>query len=98
MIIHSTYIIFLHKQLEFVKCELWEVESPKNSKGLIFNIYLKTEKYLICYFCYLNSTIDLDVNPVGLDSTFHELSKYIKFVKFGRVVLEKIKFEVGTSL
>jgi hypothetical protein len=33
------------------------------------------------------------VNPVGLDRTFHELSKNIKFVKFGLVDLKLFDFE-----
>jgi hypothetical protein len=59
---------------------------------LIFKIYLKFEKLLICYFYYSNSTTYFDLNPVWLDGAFHELSKYIKFVKIGSVVLKIFNF------
>jgi hypothetical protein len=64
------------------------VEPPQNSLWLIFKIYLKFEKLLICYFYYSNSTTDIGLNPVWLDRVFDELSKYIKFVRFGSVDLD----------
>jgi hypothetical protein len=68
------------------------VEPPQNSLWLIFKIYLKFEKLLICYFYYSKTITDIGLNPVGLDGAFHELSKYIKFVKIGSVVLKKFNF------
>jgi hypothetical protein len=65
---------------------------------LIFKIYLKFEKLLICYFYYSNSTTYFDLNPVWLDGAFHELSKYIKFVKFGSVDLSLLNFETSIRL
>jgi hypothetical protein len=56
------------------------------------------ENSLSCYFYYSNSTIDLDVNPVGLDRYFQNLSNSIKFTKFGQVYLEIFKFEFDTSI
>ena len=64
------------------------MESPQNSKGLIFNIYLKTEKLLICYFWYIISTADIGLNPMWLVRSFHKLSNNIKFVEFGSLDLE----------
>jgi hypothetical protein len=64
------------------------VEPPQNSLWLIFKIYLKFEKLLICYFYYSNSTTYFDLNPVWLAGAFHELSKYIKFIKNDRADLK----------
>ena len=58
------------------------MEPPQNSLWLIFNNCLKFEKLLICYFYYSNSTTYFDLNPVGLDRVFDELSKDIKFINF----------------
>jgi hypothetical protein len=71
------------------------LETPQNSKGLIFNNCLMFEKLLLCYFYYSNSTTYFDLNPVWLDGAFHELSKYIKFVKFGSVDLSLLNFETS---
>jgi hypothetical protein len=49
------------------------------------------EKLLLCYFYYSNSTTYFDLNPVWLDGAFHELSKYIKFIKNDRVDLKLLK-------
>jgi hypothetical protein len=38
------------------------------------------------------------MRPVPLFRQFHELSKYIKFAKFGLVEFKLFKFEVGTSI
>jgi hypothetical protein len=74
------------------------VEPPQNSLWLIFKIYLKFEKLLICYFYYSNSITDIGLNPVGLDGAFHELSKNIKFIKSGSVDLSLFKFETSIGL
>jgi hypothetical protein len=74
------------------------VETLQNSKGLIFNNYSKAEKYLPCYFYYSNSTTHFDLNPVWLDGAFHELSRNIKFVKFGSVDLSPLNFEASIRL
>jgi hypothetical protein len=74
------------------------VEPPQNSLWLIFKIYWKFEKLLICYFYYSNSITYFDLNPGWLDGAFHELSKYIKFGKFGSVDFDLLKFEIDTSL
>ena len=87
MIIWNNYSILLHNKLDNIKCDFWEVEPPQNSLWLIFKIYLKFEKLLICYFYYSNSTTYFDLNPVWLDGAFHELSKYIKFIKIDRADL-----------
>jgi hypothetical protein len=46
-----------------------------------------------CYFYYSSSTSYFDLNTIGLDGAFHELSNYIKFVKFGLVDLKLFDFE-----
>ena len=74
------------------------METPQNSLWLIFKIYLKLEKVLICYFYYSNSTTYFDLNPVELYRVFDELSKYIKFVEFGSVDLDLLNFEAGIRL
>jgi hypothetical protein len=38
------------------------------------------------------------MRPVPLFRQFHEVSKYIKVVKFGSVEFKLFKFEVGTSI
>jgi hypothetical protein len=48
---------------------------------------LNSENSLTCYFYYSNSTIYIDLNPMWFDGSFHELSKYIKFIKIDRVDL-----------
>ena len=92
MIIYRTYIIFLHNKLEFVKCELLQLDSLQNSQWLIFKIYLNTEKSLTCYFCHINSTQDFEVGPVGLDRSFYKLSSNINFIQFGWVDLKLFNF------
>jgi hypothetical protein len=67
------------------------VEPPQNILWLIFKIYLKLEKLLLCYFYYSKSTTYFDLNPVWLDGSFHELSKYIKFIKNDRADLKRLK-------
>ena len=74
------------------------MESPQNSKGLIFNNFSKAEKSLSCLFSYFNSITDLGLNPVALDRAFDKLSKYIKFVKFGQVDLSLLNFKVDIRL
>ena len=74
------------------------MESLQNSKGLIFNNYSKAEKSLFCLFSHCNSTTYFDLNPVGLDGAFHELSKYIKFVEIGSVDLDLLNFESSIRL
>jgi hypothetical protein len=74
------------------------VEPPQNSLWLIFKIYLKFEKLLICYFYYSKSTTCFDLNPVWLDGAFHELSKYINFVEIGSVDLDLLNFETSIRL
>jgi hypothetical protein len=74
------------------------VEPPQNSLWLIFKIYLKFEKLLICYFYYSKTITDIGLNPVGLDGAFHELSKNIKFVEFGSVDLDLLNFEASFRL
>jgi hypothetical protein len=68
------------------------VDSPKNSRWLIFNNYLKAEKSLTCYFYHSNSTQAMRLKPVGLDGAFHGLSNNIKFVQNGSVDLKLFKF------
>jgi hypothetical protein len=74
------------------------LETPQNSKGLIFKNYSKAEKSLFCLFCYFNSTTAIGLNPVALDRAFDKLSKYIKFVENGSVDLDLLNFEVDTSI
>jgi hypothetical protein len=74
------------------------VESPQNSKGLIFNNYSKAEKSLSCLFCYFNSTKDLGLNPVAFDRENSKLSKNIKFVEIGSVDLDLCIFEHSTRI
>jgi hypothetical protein len=74
------------------------VESPQNSKGLIFNNFSKAEKSLSCLFCYFNSITDLGLNPVAFDRENSKLSKNMKFTKNGQVDLSLFIFEVDTSL
>ena len=74
------------------------MEPPQNSLWLIFKIYLKFEKLLICYFYYSNSTTYFDLNPVALDRVFDELSKNIKFVEIGSVDLDLLNFESSIRL
>jgi hypothetical protein len=52
---------------------------------------------MTCYFHYSNSTIDMDLNPVWLDRSFHKISNHIKFVKFGLVDFVLFKFKEDTS-
>ncbi len=63
------------------------MESLQNSKGLIFEIYLNTEKSLFCYFFYSNSTQDM-----GLDQAFRGLSNSIRFGQNGSVDLKLFEF------
>jgi hypothetical protein len=42
--------------------------------------------------------MNFDLGPVGFDRAFHELSKYIKFVKFGSVDFPILNFEVCISI
>ena len=88
MIIWNNYSILLHNKLDNINCDFWEVEPPQNSLWLIFKIYLKFEKLLICYFYYSNSTINFDLNPVWLDGAFHELSRTIWFANIEFVEIE----------
>ena len=89
---YRTHIIFLHSKLEFVKCELLQLDSLQNSNWLIFKIYLNSEKYLFCYFCYSKTTQHMGLNPMGLDQAFHKLSGTIGFAKFGLVEFELFNF------
>ena len=98
MIIWSNHVIFLPKQLGYLKCELWEVESPQNHLWLIFNNCSKAEKSLPCLFYHFISITDLGLNPVALDRVFDELSKNIKFVEIGSVDLDLLNFEFVTRL
>jgi hypothetical protein len=41
-----------------------QLDSLQNSNWLIFKIYLNTEKYLFCYFCYSKTTQGMSLNPV----------------------------------
>ena len=97
MIIQSNYVIFLHKHVESVKCDLLELESTQKHFWLIFNNCLKLEKALPCYFCHINSTTNFGLRPVGLDRSFHKLSKNIKFIKFGSVDLKLFNFEKASA-
>jgi hypothetical protein len=81
-----------------VKCELLEVELTEKHLWLIFKNYYKAEKSLPCLFCHIYSTTYFDLNPVWLDGAFHELSKYIKFAKFGSVDIFLFTFEVSIRL
>jgi hypothetical protein len=74
------------------------VESPKNSKGLIFNNYSNAEKSLSCLFSHFNSIKDLGLNPVAFDRENSKISKNMKFTKNGQVDLSLFIFEVDTSL
>jgi hypothetical protein len=74
------------------------VEPPQNSLWLIFKIYLKFERFLICYFYYSKTITDIGLNPVGLDRVFDELSKNIKFVGIGSVDLDLLNFESSIRL
>ena len=85
---YRTPIIFLHSKLEFVKCELLQLDSLQNSKWLIFKIYLNTEKYLFCYFCYSKTTQGMGLKPVGLVRAIHKLSRTFGFAKFEFVEIE----------
>jgi hypothetical protein len=67
------------------------LESTQKHLWLIFNNCLKFEKLLLCYFYYSNSTTYFDLNPVWLAGAFHELSKYIKFIKNDRADLKLLK-------
>ena len=93
MIIWSNYSILLHNKLDNIKCDLWEVESTQNHLGLIFKNCLKSAKLLICYFWCRWFKMNFDLGPVGFDRAFHELSKYINFVKFGSVDFPIFNFE-----
>ena len=52
----NNYVIFLHIQIEYLKCKFWELKSPQNNLWFIFNKCLKLEKvtallfllYVIC--------------------------------------------------
>jgi hypothetical protein len=68
------------------------VESPQNSKGLIFNNFSKAEKSLSCLFYHFNSITDLGLNPVAFDRENSKLFKNIKFVEFGSVDLDLLNF------
>jgi hypothetical protein len=85
---YRTYIIFLHSKLEFVKCELFQLDSLQNSNWLIFKIYLNTEKSLFCEFCYSKTTQHMRLNPVGLVRSNHKLSRTFGFAKFEFVEFE----------
>jgi hypothetical protein len=74
------------------------VESPQNSKGLIFNNFYKAEKSLPCLFCHIYSTTDLGLNPVAFDRENSKLFKNIKFVEFGSVDLDLLNFKTSIRL
>jgi hypothetical protein len=64
------------------------VESPQNSKGLIFNNYSKSEKSMSCLIFYFNSTTDIGLKLVALDRGNSKLSNNTHFINFGPVDLE----------
>ena len=98
MIILNNHVIFLHIHAEYLKCDLWELESTQNHLWLIFNKCLKFEKALPCYFYYISSTLNLGLRPVGLARYFHKLSKNIYFIIFGSVDIFLFNFENGNSI
>jgi hypothetical protein len=65
-----------------------QLDSLQNSNWLIFNIYLNSEKYLLCYFCYSKTTQGMSLNPVGLVRAIHKLSRTFGFAKFEFVEFE----------
>ena len=46
----NTHMIFLHIQIEYLKCEIWEFESTQKDLWLIFNKWLNWAKLLFSYF------------------------------------------------
>ena len=90
----NTHVIFLHIQIEYLKCEFWEVESPQKDLWLIFNKCLNLEKALFYYFWCMWSTIILRVVQIYLGRENSKLFTEIGFTKFGSVYDFKLIFEV----
>ena len=98
MIMGNTHIIFLHIQIEYLKCEFWEFESSQNKSWLIFNKCLKLAKWLYYYFHCRCSIINLRLRQILLARYFHGLSKNIWFTKFGSLNIFLWNFEQGNCI
>ena len=86
-------VIFLHIQIEYLKCEFWEFESTQKDLWLIFNKCLKLAKLLPYYFYCMCSTINLRLPPIYLGRENSKLSRNIWFTKFGSVDYFLLNFE-----
>ena len=89
----NNHIIFLHIQIEYLKCEFWEFESTQNHLWLIFNKCLKLAKLMPYYFYCMWSRIILRLALIYLDRGNSKLSREIGFTKFGSVYKFKLNFE-----
>ena len=89
----NNHIIFLHIQIEYLKCEFWEFESTQNHLWLIFNKCLKLGKLLFYYIYCMWSTINMGLQPIYLDRENSNLSREIGFTKIGSVYKFKLNFE-----
>ena len=93
----NTHIIFLHIQIEYLKCESWEFESTQKHLWLIFNKCLKLAKWLHYYFYCSWSKINLRLVLIYLDRENSQLSVEIGFTQFGSVYKFKLNFEIQCS-
>ena len=91
----NNHIIFLHIQIEYLKCEFWEFESTQKHLWLIFNKCLKLEKVLFCYFCCMCSTIIQGLQLIYLGRENSQLSIEIGFINFGSLDIFEMNFEQG---
>ena len=95
MILGNDHVIFLHIQIEYLKCEFWEFESTQKDLWLIFNKCLKLPKCLQYYFYCMRSKINLRLRPILLVRYFDQLSVEIWFTNFGSVDIFELNFEQG---
>ena len=98
MIMGNTHMIFLHIQIEYLKCEFWEFESTQNHLWLIFNKCLKLLKWLHYSFYCMRSTINLRLVLILLVRENSKLSAEIGFTQFGSVYELICIFEQGLCI